>query len=419
MIDTVWQLSALVPLLVLFAPAIALALAEMSPNVRASRRGLTTLSDDTPRIEAFCVIVPIWGQIRYLENVEYLAQYGDRVLLTTTTCESAEFDAAIDELAAQHGFRIFRGHVPGRQPASATTPGAKQTSGTIREHIVRDALAVVEAPYVVCVDADTETTQPLSLLVGALEQSCFDVASVKLVAKNRRNLIERLQAHEYRNAMRLRFVMPWLVSGACHVVRTRVHREIMHRHSTFFQGNDVEVGVLGDALHYRVGHIPFEVPTTVPSTFRAWFRQRLAWSGGEVRLFVVNLYLVRWHPTLFLYGFLALVTTPIRWYYLINPSWPVAAAVATYLIVMGMLNWRFRDRALLVMPVYLLFISLIVVPLGVLTYVRMARSDHKVGVIRRGHDHRTVQQRRRMRPARRRRAATVALSDRFARSTSN
>lgn len=379
MIDWLW-------LLVLFAPAILLAMAEMSPNIRAARHGALSIDETTPRIEAFCVIVPIWGQLRYLENVDYLSGYGDRVLLVTTTCETAEFNAGIDELAREHGFRVFRGHVPGRCEVSGAA--AKQTSGTIREYIVRDSLAVVDAPYVVCVDADTETTLPLSVLVGALEHGCFDVASVRLVAKNRGNLIERLQAHEYRNAMRLRFLMPWLVSGACHVARTRVHREIMHQHSTFFQGNDVEVGVLADALHYRVGHIPFEVPTTVPSTLRGWVRQRLAWSGGEVRLFVVNLYLVRWHPTLFLYGFLALVTTPVRWYYLINPTWPVAAAIATYLVVMTIMNWRYRDVSLFLMPLYLLFISLIIVPLGIGTYAKMAWADRKLGVIRRGRHHR-------------------------------
>jgi hypothetical protein len=72
--------------------------------------------------------------------------------------------------------------------------------------------------------------------VGALEEGAFDAASVRLVeAQNRTKLIERLQVDEYRTATRLRVLMPWIVSGACHVLRTRVHREIMHAHSTFFR----------------------------------------------------------------------------------------------------------------------------------------------------------------------------------------
>ncbi len=373
-------------MLVAFAPAVLLALSEMSPNMRAARHATLKVDRNSRRIENFTVIVPIYGHIKYLTNVDYLRQYGERVLLTTTTAETDEFNSAIDEVCAREGFRIFRGHVPGRSVGGAG--GKKSTGGVVREIIVRDALAVVEHPYVVCIDADTETELPLSLLVGAMEEGAFDVASIRLEAQNQTNLIERLQGHEYRTAMRLRVLMPWLVSGACHVLRTRVHREIMDAHSTFFQGNDVEVGVLGDALKYRVGHVPFVVPTIVPSTYRAWFRQRLAWSGGETRLFVVNLYLVRWHPTLFLYGFLSLATTPLRWYYLINPTWPVAAAVATYLVTMAWVNRRSFDLALLVMPLYLLFISLVIVPLGLYTYVKMAWADRKVGLIRRDrHEH--------------------------------
>jgi len=370
-----------ITMLTLFAPAVILALSEMLPNMRASRHAGLTVGVNNRRIENFTVIVPIYGHIKYLTNVDYLRQYGDRVLITTTTAETDEFNTAIDEVCAREGFRIFRGHVPGR---SVGGPGGKKsTGGVVREIIVRDALAVVDHPYVVCIDADTETELPLSLLVGGLEAGSFDVASIRLEAQNHDNLIEKLQAHEYRTAMRLRVLMPWLVSGACHVLRTKVHREIMHAHSTFFQGNDVEVGVLGDALGYRVGHVPFAVPTIVPDPLRAWFRQRLAWSGGETRLFVVNFYLVRWHPTLFLYGLLSLITTPLRWFYLINPTWPVAAAVATYLLTMAYVNRRSFDLALALMPLYLLFISLVVVPLGLFTYVKMAWADGKVGLIRR------------------------------------
>lgn len=367
-----------------FVPAVLLALSEMSPNLRASRHATLKVDENSRRIENFTVIVPIYGHIKYLTNVDYLRQYGERVLITTTTAETDEFNAAIEEVCRREGFRLFRGHVPGR--VVGKQGGKKSTGGVVREIIVRDALEAVEHPYVVCIDADTETALPLSLLVGGLEEGAFDVASIRLEAQNQDNLLERLQGHEYRTAMRLRVLMPWLVSGACHVLRTKVHREIMQAHSTFFQGNDVEVGVLGDALGYRVGHVPFVVPTIVPSTFKAWFRQRLAWSGGEVRLFVVNLYLARRHPTLFLYGFLSLVTTPVRWYLVLNPTWAVAMAFVTYIGTFTWVNRRNIDLALVLMPFYIMFVSLVVVPLGVHTYVKMAWADRKIGVIRRSRD---------------------------------
>jgi hypothetical protein len=57
--------------------------------------------------------------------------------------------------------------------------------------------------------------------------------------------------------------------------------------------------------------------------------------------------------------------------------------VTTYLLTMGWVNRRSFDVALLLMPIYLLLISLVIVPLGPITYVRMAWADRKVGVIRR------------------------------------
>ncbi len=360
-------------------PAIFLAIAELLPTFRARRHEHRTAAEVVQPIDDFTVIVPIYGDVKYLENVDYLRDYGDRVLLTTTTTETPEFDRQLDEIAAANGLRVFRGTVPGREAVVAG--GKRQTGGVIREHIVRQAVNTVTTKYVVCIDADTDTERPLSLLVGALVHHDFEVASVRLVVKNRVNLITRLQSHEYRNAMRLRHVVPWLVSGACHVATTDAHRRIMNQHSTFFQGNDVEVGVLGDALEFRVGHLPFPVPTSVPPTWRGWFRQRLAWSGGEVRLYVVNLHLARRHPFLFLYGFGSLITTPLRWWCLINPSWPVAASLTTYLLIVAVVNFRDRDPALLVMPLYLMIINMIIVPMGLWTYVRMAWADRNIGVI--------------------------------------
>ena len=51
----------------------------------------------------------------------------------------------------------------------------------------------------------------------------------------------------------------------------------------------METGLIAVARGYKVGHIPFEVLTAVPPTFKGWFRQRLAWAGGEFRLFIHEL----------------------------------------------------------------------------------------------------------------------------------
>ncbi|MFN6120047.1 MAG: hypothetical protein ACK5CE_10530 [Actinomycetes bacterium] len=57
--------------------------------------------------------------------------------------------------------------------------------------------------------------------------------------------------------------------------------------------------------------------------------------------------------------------------------------VTVYLVTMGWVNRRSFDSVLLVMPLYLLFISLVIVLLGVWTYARMAGADRELGLSRR------------------------------------
>jgi len=205
---------------------------DILPAFRAGRSRVCDITDATPEIDDFEILVPIYGNIRYLENVEYLSQYGSQVVLCTTTEEDEPFNAALDSIACRHGFRIFKTSVPGRKVES----GKRSVAAPVRDKVVRDALASVRATYVVCIDADTVTGQPLTKLVGALAANDLDLASVRLLPSNRGSLLARLQVHEYRMAMRMRRVYPWLVSGACHVARTSVHRAVMLRHSLFFQG---------------------------------------------------------------------------------------------------------------------------------------------------------------------------------------
>ena len=335
------------------------------------------------RVEDFEVLVPIYGSVRYLENVDYLRAYGDRVVLCTTRHESPEFVAELTEIARRNGFRIFWGEASGRRPAGANR---RATSGTVRDRLVRDALVeVVTAPYVVCVDADTATERPLGELVGALVDNGYDFASVRLVPANNGTVLARLQGYEYRTSMTLRRIAPWQVSGACHVGTSVAHRRIMRHHSLFFQGNDVEAGLLARMLGYRVGYIPFDVPTAVPERAGPWFRQRLAWSGGEFRLFVVNAHLVRRHPFFWLYG-LVIVTAgfPLRWFSLATAGWVLLGTLALYGLVAAYVHWSHRSRVLFLLPFYAAFNSLVMTPLGAFWYVRMALADRNAGIIRTG-----------------------------------
>jgi len=333
----------------------------------------------------FTLLVPIYGRTKYLENVDYLRQYGEKVVLCTTGDEDRGFYRQLQEIADRHGFRVFRDKPTRFSTEKTVTNAQRATSGTIRDRLVRNALReVVQTKYVVPIDADTFTARPISLLVNELVRRELDIASIRLVLTNRKeSLLTKLQYHEYRLAMQLRFIAPWMISGACHVAKTEVLRDIMDRHSLFFQGNDMEVGIIAVARGYNVGHIPFEVSTAVPATPKAWFRQRLAWAGGEFRLFVPNFRYVLQHPFLWIYGGVVTIALfPLRWFSLGNPHLPLLAIFGLYILLVLVLHWKGRDRLMLLMPLYALVLSLVLTPLGVIWYFVMAIRDGNFGIIR-------------------------------------
>lgn len=332
----------------------------------------------------FSVIVPIYGNMKYLENAEYLSQYGDKVILCTTGNEAPEFYKAFKKVCRERGFRYFI-DAPVNNSKATTMTKLRATSGTIRDRLIRNVLEnEVKSTYVVPIDADTLTPKPLSLLVGELVNRNLDIASIRLILANAdESILTRLQNHEYQLAMQLRFVAPWMISGACHVAKTSVLRDIMNRHSLFFQGNDVEVGLIAVSRGYKIGHIPFEVSTAVPASLRNWYRQRLAWAGGEFRLFLPNFRFVIQHPFFWVYGgIFSILIAPLRWVSLAHPTTILLEIFGLYAVIRILLHWSTRDRWLLLMPFYTLFSSLIMTPIGIPWYFVMAKKDKNMGIIR-------------------------------------
>ena len=330
--------------------------------------------------EDFTVLVPIYGNMRYLVNRDYLAQYANKVVLCTSSGETEEFYLELGEVVKQYGFRSYRSpYVP------VTTTKKRRTGGVIRDRVIRDALVSINelGAYTICIDADTTTPDPLQKLVGALELSGADFASVELVPQEEGGMLVQLQRHEYSLSMRIRYLIPWMLSGACHVGKTDALRAIMTRHSLFFQGNDVEAGLLGDQLGYKAVHLPFKVDTEVPSRFKPWWRQRVAWAGGEFRLFITNARYVLKHPFIWMYGGLvAILMVGLRWWSVVQPSWILLGVLALYYVSVIWVHWKTRNWWLLLMPFYTLFNSLVMVPIGVIWYFVMAIPEKNFGVIR-------------------------------------
>lgn len=327
----------------------------------------------------FTILVPIYGQIKYLENVEYLSQYKKQVLLLTTGNESKEFMKSLRSIARKHKFKIFVANWSSRQDLNK-----RSTSGTIRDRLIRDGLDKVNTVYAVPLDADSITIENISLAVGELVEEKGDIASVKLVPSNGNlNWLTRLQKFEYRIAMDMRQVAPWLISGACQIAKTAVLKDVMNHHSLFFQGNDVEIGLLSKKLKYKVVHIPFEIHTAVPSTLKSWSRQRLAWAGGEFRLFIVNFKYILQHPFFWVYGaIIVIIGLPLRYVAMLSHSMTLIVILALYALLVFAIHWKYRNVWLIFMPAYMLVSSLVLVPFGLIWYIIMAVKDQNMGIIR-------------------------------------
>ena len=215
------------------------------------------------------------------------------------------------------------------------------------------------------------------------------MASVRLLPSNAgTNTLTRLQDHEYHMAMRMRRLYPWLISGACHVAKTAAHHAVMQHHSLFFQGNDVELGILADAMGYDVAHIPFDVPTTVPDRCRPWLRQRNAWIGGEFRVYLANIRFARRQPFFYLYGVVVVFAlTPLRIWTLWTAPVSVLAIFIVYVLALVRFHRRRLDRYVLLLPFYMMIGTLVLTPIGWWSYASMAIRHKNWGVMRPGDDY--------------------------------
>ena len=162
----------------------------------------------------FSVLVPIYGNVKYLQNADYLRPYGNRVVLCTTSGESEEFYRDLEDIAIRYGFRIFRSDYVPRKVGRK-----RSTSGITRDTVVRDAL--LAAPlnsYIVCLDADTTAQEPLTHIIGALVANKADFASVTIVPQKKGPFFWGTMVTEAKSALlATRAPMMW-VSGSCAVV---------------------------------------------------------------------------------------------------------------------------------------------------------------------------------------------------------
>jgi cellulose synthase/poly-beta-1,6-N-acetylglucosamine synthase-like glycosyltransferase len=380
--------------ILILAGPLLLSLVDFIVLARTRRRPHIRLHEFTPESNDFTILIPIFGHLRYLKNIEFLKQYASHVVLCTTTKESSEFNAGIAELSEQYGFRVFRSEIPHSShhkpnpwrlfKTTLTHQQNQMFTETTRDEIIRDSFRVVTTKYCIFLDGDTVVKERLEKLVGKVEERGYDISSVRVVASRRNTIMEKLQAIEYELAMDARRIYPWLTSGAGMVARTDVIKDIMTHHSLFFSGGDIEIGKLAMLLGYKVGHISCEFLTDVPETFKGWVKQRLAWSGGSFRHCVVNLHNYGWqHPFFYFYTtFVVFFLIPLRWWELFHRPEVIPLVIAIYWGLIGLFHWKHLEWYYLLFPFYSLFQVMILIPLGCVSYFQMLYRSQNIGFIK-------------------------------------
>lgn len=323
-------------------------------------------------IEDYTVLIPLYNSPGYFKNKAFTDTIKNRTILCIST-SNAEMEGFAGEME-QEGYSVFRIKESPKSPWHVLRLALNP-----QLILLQGALPLVPTRFLVFLDGDTVPQQDLGRACAAIDAAGYDLASVNVVPSSVDSPIAKLQMIEYYLAMRTRNFRPWLTSGACIVGRTETMRLVMDHHTTFFYGGDIEIGKQGKTVG-RVCHLNFSVSTEVPSSFRAWFKQRRGWWAGAFRLGIVNFDknlsspLWLFYASIIIWGLLAL-----RWFDAVGHWYILGLLFLLYLPLNLVVGWRFRSRWLLVYPLYAVFQSLVLPPFGLAKYVRYAWRTKNAG----------------------------------------
>ena len=334
----------------------------------------------TEPVEDYALLVPIFGDLKYLQNVEFLSKHAQHVVLCTTDRESDEFMHGLREVAQAHGFRV-RAVL---SDSSATNPWQiYSTMLQAHEAVLLGTVDDLTEEYVVFLDADTVIEADPGHLCGLARNHDFDLSSVKILPTVERTMIQKLQGVEYDLAMQARLIYPWLTSGAGMVGRRIVMQRLLRNHSLFFNGGDIEIGRLANMLGYHVGHIPVIFRTDIPETVRGWVNQRTSWMCGCFRHSVVNFDCNLAHPFhMIYYGVFIYAMLPIKLLNIVLHLESMPLVLGIYALLSLFALGRKPRMWLVLFPVYALGQVTVVIWLGMARYFISAWRGRNIGRIR-------------------------------------
>lgn len=335
----------------------------------------------------FTILTTTFNSNIPLKNINVLNKYKSHVIICDDGSKNPEFVNYLRDLETE-GFRVIRN---GHKKYMKWEFLKKIIVCPSREVALTEGLEQVKTKYSLFLDDDTIASEDFSQAVNSMKEKNYDLASVKTHVLNENNFIEKLQAIEYNIAMLGREIRPYLTSGACVIGKTDSLKRIMSNHSMFYNGGDIEIGVIAKRLHMNIAHIDFEVKTEVPNTFYKWFKQRAYWCGGNFRHNIINFWNYLIIDPLHMLYFTGLIW--ILWYFKIFTTltsvwYLLPLCILAYIPITYFANFKIRKELnkkiayLPLYPVYALIQVLMIIPLGFYIYLKQAIMYKNMGIIR-------------------------------------
>lgn len=331
----------------------------------------------TPR---YLILPTVYGDISYLQNLNFLKKYSKHVAVCTSQYETAGFYKDLRKVCRANGLRYICVDLP-----KVNGRPLKNPYTIYRSAFISGRLGVPANTPCLLMDADTYSEQNINNLIRAFIASGYDVASLRCEASRPTNLIEKLQAFEYRLAMDARNMDPWLTSGACSIATAGVFKRIFSCHSNFFIGGDIEIGKLANIMGYKNGFLDFTFLTAVPDNFRDWFKQRIIWFSGGIRHHVTNITSFGWQHffILFYNSLLIYLLLPLRWVEVVK--WPLLLPIVvifSWLYVWVLCLGKGWKLSYLLLPAYSFVQTMVILPLAIFKYLGLVMAHRSFGYIK-------------------------------------
>jgi hypothetical protein len=316
----------------------------------------------------YTIIVPIYGSIKYLDNLSEIRKYGDKLLFVTTDKESEMFYRDLYEISKEIKSKVLQFNI-GNLP---TTPWILNTKAT--KH--------VKSKYVIWLDADTYPSKNFDYLIGEMSYYGYDITSLNIFVNNPKNIIEKIQDIEYKIVSKLKHYFKWMTSGACISSKTSIMNEIVSNHTNYFSGGDMEIGIRAKLYGYKLGYINFIIYSTAPSNIISLFHQRILWTEGDFRLWIINILLSpRNFPYMIFYHSFLVFSLLYLKIYVVN-FLSILIVYFIYLIYSFFMHKELRNLIVFIYPIYYLLQLFIVFPIGVFYYFYYSISNKNFGIIK-------------------------------------